>query len=108
MSVAEAGKVGSEFIVSTTALSSAIAPLPNGSFLVVWRGDDPKFAILGQRYGSNGAKVGDPLIVTPTSHEKAAPAVAGLPNGGFLVVWDAADSNGLGSFVQRYGANGAK
>jgi hypothetical protein len=34
--------------------------------------------------------------------------VAGLPNGGFSVVWDAADSNGLGSFVQRYGANGAK
>ena len=105
---ATAAKVGPEFVVSTKALNSAIAPLSSGGFVVVWRGDDPRFPIIGQRYTKAGAKLGASFVVVGNAPEKVKPAVAGLQNGGFVVAWDAPDANGLGSWVQAYNVNAVK
>jgi hypothetical protein len=103
---ANAARVGKEFAVTSKGLNSSVARLSNGGFVIVWRGDDPKFAIVGQRYNSAAAKVGGAFVVAIASHEKAAPWVAALPGGGFLVTWDSPDSSGLGVWVQRLKPDG--
>jgi hypothetical protein len=65
------------------ALNSSVAPLPGGAFVVVWRGDAPKYPIFGQRYNNSAVKVGSLFTVTPTSPEKVVPFVAAIHGGGF-------------------------
>ena len=105
---AMAAKVGGEFLVNAKARNSSIAPMPGGGFVVVWQADTPDFAIFGQRYDKNANKTGPRLDVTPSSPEVTAPAVAALDGGGFVVTWAAPDQSGLGVWVQRFNANGAK
>lgn len=105
---AVAAKVGGEFLVNGKALNSSVASLPNGGFVVVWRGDAPDYPLFSQRYNSNAAKVGPRVEVTPTSPELVVPFVAGLKGGGFVVTWAAPDESGLGAWVQRFNASGVK
>lgn len=105
---AMAAKVGGEFLVNAKARNSSIAPLPGGGFVVVWQTDTPDYPIFGQRYDKNAVKLGPRLEVTPTSPESTGPVVAALDGGGFVVTWAAPDKSGLGVWVQRFNANGAK
>ncbi|MGQ0675049.1 MAG: hypothetical protein ACT4N4_03040, partial [Rhodospirillales bacterium] len=60
--------------------------------VVVWESDGPT-SVYGQRYDANGTKVGAEFVVnTTTTGTQAAPAVAGLAGGGFVVVWDSNDA----------------
>lgn len=104
-----AGKVGSEFEVSKSGLSTDVATLRKGGFVIVWRRDGPSFGIAGQRYDAKGAKAGGPFTVTTSTPEYLTPSVADLADGGFVVAWEAtAGANGLDVFIQRYNAKGRK
>ena len=108
------GRVGPEFLVNTTRIdfqiNAALAPLSNGGFVVVWesyrQGSDTTndSDIFGQRYAANGQRAGSEFRVnTVRVRDQSDPNVAGLPNGGFVVVWDSApDGSDYDVFGQRY------
>ncbi len=109
-----AGAGSAEFKVNKTSAGAqtqpAIAALEDGGFVVVWtsdRQDGSSTGIYAQRYNAAAKAVGVEFKVnTTTSGAQSAPAVAGLDGGGFVVMWQSADANGLGIFGQRYSATG--
>jgi hypothetical protein len=111
-------KVGSEFQVNTWMTNDqeypSITSLSNGGFVVVWEsyGQDGSFlGVYGQRFDSNGNKVGSEFQVnTWTTDNQSGPSVTSLSNGGFVVVWesDGQDPSGRDVYGQRFDANGNK
>ena len=109
-----------EFQVNTWTTNTqwfpSIASLPKDGFVVVWTsgcGPDLGFAcsaspedgselgVYGQRFDSNGNKVGSQFQVnTWTTGWQWYPSITSLPNGGFVVVWhsDGQDGDGYGVF----------
>ncbi len=91
--------------------SPATADLANGA-VIVWASqhqDGSGWGIYGQRFDANGAPAGGEFpINATTADEQAAPDVAGLEDGGFVVVWRsfAQDGSGYGVYGQRYDASG--
>lgn len=87
--------VGGEFKVNTeiadNQLEPAVAPLNGGAFVIVWQSfgqDGSDGGIYGQRFSAAGAVLGSEFRVnTTTANHQRQPAVAGLPNGGFVVAW---------------------
>jgi hypothetical protein len=112
------GKVGSEFQVNTWTTYEqsypSITSLSNGGFVVVWDsvGQDGSYSgVYGQRFDSNGSKVGSEFQVnTSTTNDQWGPSITSLPNGGFVVVWtsDGQDGSGYGVYGQRFDSNGGK
>jgi hypothetical protein len=110
-------KVGSEFQVNTWTTDYQQAPsitsLPNGGLVVVWESngqDGDGYAVYGQRFDSNGNKVGSEFQVnTWTTDNQANPSITSLPNGGFVVVWDGeGQGDNSGVYGQRFDSNGNK
>jgi hypothetical protein len=92
----QGAKLGSSSRVNTTTAdlqtNSSIAGVTGGGFVVVWRshGEDRHHdRIYGQRYGANGVMLGKQFQVNerPAKYY-VVPAVAGLRNGKFVVVWN--------------------
>ena len=109
--------VGPQARVNATTAGSqqtpAVAALKSG-YVVAWASDGQDgsgFGICAQRYTATGAKAGGELAVnTVTAGDQTGPAIAGLSDGGFVVVWQSAgqDGSGYGIYGQRYKATGAK
>jgi hypothetical protein len=111
---------GTEFQVNTTTAGTnrdpAVAPLPNGGYVVVWddyfEGNSGK-GIFGQRLDSNGNKVGSEFQVTGLADNRD-PSVAVASTGAFVVAWESQKSPVHGStphrayniYAQRYDDNG--
>src|SRR5262245_31254356 len=87
---------GHEFRVNTFTLSDQLVPAMasdgSGNFVVVWSSADQDgsiFGSFGQRYDSTGAPLGPEFrINTYTTDSQFAPAVAAIPSGAFVVIWD--------------------
>ena len=98
---------------SDTQYRSTIDSLTDGGYVVVWQSnnqDGSSWGIYGQRFDAEGAAVGSEFLVnTATANQQEWPAVAGLANGGFVVVWQSYDQDGSqwGVYGQRYDAAGA-
>jgi hypothetical protein len=113
---ANGNKVGSEFQVNTWTTDDqsypSITSLSNGGFVVVWSsaGQDPSAGgVYGQRFDSNGGKVGSEFQVnTWTTDDQSGPSITSLSNGGFVVVWESngQDGSGYGVYGQRFDSNG--
>ncbi|MFN4281736.1 MAG: putative Ig domain-containing protein [Alphaproteobacteria bacterium] len=117
---ADGAMVGSEFHINTIIAGSqdvsSITSLADGGFLVTWNSYDASGSgVFAQRFDANAAPVGGEFQVnTTTLGSQDGAQVAGLPNGGFVVVWNAnaTDSgitqDGWGGSVQAriYGADG--
>jgi hypothetical protein len=111
-------KLGSEFQVNTWTTSDQSAPsttsLSDGGFVVVWDSsgqDGDEYGVYGQRFDSNGNKVGSEFQVnTWTTHSQEEPSITSLPNGGFVVVWASWEQDGSegGVYGQRFDSNGNK
>jgi len=109
---------GSEFRVNTWTTHNQLLPsltsLPNGGFVVVWTSygqDGSSYGVYGQRFDSNGNKVGSEFRVnTWTTYDQKYPSITSLPNGGFVVVWvsDGQDGSWDGVYGQRFDSNGNK
>lgn len=90
-----------------------VAALAGGGFVVAWTGvDGDSSGIRYSVYNSNGAAVkadqlgGGILANTNTAGVQYGPDVAGLADGGFVVVWH--DSQRNGDYGQRFDASGNK
>lgn len=115
--------LGTEFLVNTQKFESqydpAITPLANGGFVVTWADDDGRvnsftdgIGVKAQIFGAAGRPVGSEFQVAMVRASNApTPAVTALSNGGFAIAWQV-DTNsawsGMDSYVQVYGADGAK
>ncbi len=109
-------KSGAEFLISPSSGSSlpnsAVTALTDGGFVIVWEADGldgSEFGVYGQRYNSDGVKVGmEFLINSHTEGMQDLPAVTALADGGFVVVWESEgqDGSSWGIYGQRYNADG--
>jgi VCBS repeat-containing protein len=107
---------GREIAVNTTTVAGqqapAMAALSGGGFVVAWESqnqDGSSVGIFAQRFDAAGQAVGAEFQVnTYTQNGQAAPTVAALSGGGFVIAWDSQNQDGSnkGIFAQRYDANG--
>ena len=89
----------------------SISGLEDGSFVITWISHDgDKASINLQRFDTEGNPIGDEKVVSELSdfdnYSNVTPEVAGLKDGGFVVVFADKDSDGSGVYYQRYDANG--
>jgi hypothetical protein len=106
-------------------LFPSITSLSNGGFVVVWSGagQDDGSGVYGQRFDSNGNKVGFEFQVnTWTTGFQGYPSITSLPDGGFVVVWQSGcdpllgmscsatpqDGSNFGVYGQRFDSNANK
>ena len=72
-------------------INPAVATLADGSVVVVWSSsgqDGSMQGVFGQRFSATGTKLGGEFQVNVfTPYNQRTPAVAGLANGNFVVVW---------------------
>ncbi len=96
--------------------SPKVAALADGGSIVVWAASNPtnpdsdSFGIYARRYGADGEALGGPVLVNgTTAGEQALPAVTGLADGGYVVVWHTPNVDGSedGIVMQRYAADGS-
>ncbi|MEO0386087.1 MAG: hypothetical protein AAF281_00960, partial [Pseudomonadota bacterium] len=119
------GKIRDEVIVNQTRVDQQLDPAvttlfdpvtgaPSG-YVVVWEArnqDQPgdfDFGIFAQRYDLQGQPLGaETQINVTTALSQFDPAVAGLTDGGYVIVWtsDVGDGSGDGVFYSRYDASG--
>jgi parallel beta-helix repeat protein len=113
---AAGSRVGGEFQVNTTNLSSqntpAIAELTNGDIIVSWNSygqDSSGYGVVARRYSADGTAIGNEFVVNfSTTATQKNSAIAPLSDGGFVVTWRSqsqfdGDYNVSG---QRYDASG--
>jgi len=106
---------GAEFQVNNYTnfeqANPSVASLNDGGYVVVWQsaGQDEQFSntfgIYGQRYDANNALVaGEFQVNTYNISNQQNPSIAGLANGGYVVVWQSSDQDGSGwgIYGQRY------
>ncbi|MGH3802051.1 MAG: putative Ig domain-containing protein, partial [Pseudonocardiaceae bacterium] len=110
----EAGLVGGALRVNSTTAGNQAEPsvsaLVDGGWIVTWFGSGANGSdvdIYMQRYMADGSAQGNETRVnTNTSGFQGDPAVAGLPDGGWVLSWES-NANGWGVYLQRYSANGS-
>jgi hypothetical protein len=109
---------GSEFQINTQTIGyqygGSVACHDNAGFVVVWQQEDGgDTAILGRRFGSNGAPIGGEFQVnTYTIFLQTDARIAATPDNGFVVVWGSGsyffspDGGASGIFGQRFDSAG--
>jgi Ca2+-binding RTX toxin-like protein len=107
---------GTEFQVNahTSGVQSdpAIAVLADGDFVVTWQSDGQDgdgYGVIARRYDADGDALGGEFQVNSfTANGQGNPAIAALPDGGFVVSWESVlqDGDESGVFAQRYDAHG--
>jgi hypothetical protein len=109
----QAQPVGPDFRVNTYTTSDqyspAVATDGTGNFVVVWtsRGQvgTPSYQIFGQRYGSNGSRLGGEFRVSASTAYQKYPRVAASSTGDFTVVWQTGGYPA--AFARRFSSSGA-
>lgn len=88
---------------TTAQQSPVVATTSDGNFVALWT-DAAANAIVGQRFSSAGATLGERfLVVSPAAYSYD---IAGLPGGGFVAVWSVQVSPGMWEAkVQRFSAD---
>jgi Ca2+-binding RTX toxin-like protein len=100
------------FVANTNAngdtdLTPAVAALTGGGFIVAWANTDANDTdIEFQRYNAAGVAQGGVVTVRSggATDDNRAPAIVGLDDGGFFIVWDDSETNTIKG--QRYSATG--
>jgi len=110
--------IGGEFQVNTYATlrqaEPTVAALADGGFVVIWTStgqDGSGYGVFAQRYAADGTPIGGEFQVnTYTSSDQYLPTVAGLPDGGFIVIWQSIGQDGSdsGVYAQLYDPNGSR
>ena len=115
---ANGNRVGNEFQVNSYTTNdqfdSAIAGLPNGDFVITWTStgqDGDGSGVYAQHFAANGNRLGNEFQVnTYTINNQFASAIAGLPNGDFVITWTSTgqDGDGSGVYAQHFAGNGSR
>ncbi len=98
---------------STAQVRPSVTPLKGGGYVVIWQSDGQdggRNGIYGQRFSAAGQAQGlEFLVNTVTYWDQKFPEVTALSDGGFLVVWQASDTDpDRRVFAQRYDEDGSK
>jgi len=112
---------GAEVQVNDTSYHHQNQPsidlLEDGGYVIAWTGyhtATASYDIFTKRYTSEGNEFGEALAVkeknvsTTHSTQEKNSEVAGLEDGGYIVVWQGKDSAGYGIYSQKYDVNGGK
>lgn len=108
-------RVGSETLVNTTTSghqeAPSVAALAGGGYVVTWESSDQvgsgSLAVVAQIFDAAGNRVGGEIVNAAPGSYQAIPEVAALSDGGFVITWSGAASNGYyDTYVQRYDAAG--
>ena len=113
---ASGAKVGGETVVNTTTAgfrdSPEITALADGGYVVTWGAEETAgdFGSFLQRFNASGVKVGGEVhINTTTAGPQDFPQIFGVPDGGYLAVWEGdGPGDDYGIFTQRFNSAGAK
>lgn len=110
--VAQGGEVRVNTFIGNDQISSSVAALTNGGYVVSWMSmgqDGNSWGIYVQRYTASGAAAGGEVRVNSnTFGSQEQPAIAALSDGGYVVTWmSSGDGSGWGIYSQRYNASGA-
>jgi len=115
---ANGNKLGSEFLVNTYITNeqstSSIAINNNGNFIIIWQSygqDGDGQGIYGQRFDSNGNKLGSEFLVnTYTLGNQSKESIGIDDNGNFVATWQSynQDSSDYGIYGQRFDSSGNK
>jgi hypothetical protein len=88
----------------------SVAMDANGSFVVVWPGNDGSdYGVAVQRFGSAGLPLGPEFLANGyTAFRQSRPAVAAEASGAFVVAWDSygQDGSSYGIRARRFDAQG--
>jgi Ca2+-binding RTX toxin-like protein len=111
---ADGSKVGSETRINTTTAGSqhdvAIATLASGGYVITWASPDgSNDGVYAQRFAADGSALGgETRINTTTADLQQAPAIAAMPDGGYIITWHSYNQDGssYGIYAQRYDQNG--
>jgi hypothetical protein len=114
---ASGNRLGGEFRVNSYTTDgqhyASVAATEDGRFIVVWSSDEQDgsaFGIFGQRYDSDGHRVGAEFqINTTTTRGQRRPDVSTDDVGNFVVVWESLRGTTVisdGIFGQRYDPDG--
>ncbi len=118
---ADGKKLGGEAQVNATSgfyNDPSITALKGGGYVITWATSDERDLYEGpsklyvQVFDKNGVKVGGEQVVAGSSDQDYFPSVSASDDGGFLVVWEAAERTkdyGVGSgdiYARRFDANG--
>ena len=106
---------GSEFHVNTFTTSDQVAPavteLADGGYVIVWESwtqDGDGLGVYAQAFNADGTFRGSEYRVnTDTINHQASPAIAALPDGGYVITWDDAEY-GQGIHAQIFNADGTR
>jgi hypothetical protein len=89
--------IGGDVLVNTFTnhyqINPVVATLTNGNVVIVWSSYDEYSSssmldIYGQVFSASGGKIGGEFLVNQfTAYNQRTPALAALPNGGFVVAW---------------------
>ncbi len=105
------GEVRVNVTTSGTQMTPDLAMQRDGRHLVVWQGNGPgdDQGVFARRYNAAGIALGDEIRVNlTTAGYQGAPAVAAMPDGGFVVVWQGNGSgDDSGIFMRRFDEFGA-
>lgn len=123
-------KSGDEIFVNSLVTwdqkNPQVTGLSNGSFIITWQDnsepwgatDSSGYAIKAQLFAANGRKMGDEFLVnTATVNDQSDPLIAGLSNGGFVIVWKdkskgvggaSGDADGIAIKAQVFASDGSK
>ena len=90
-----------------------ITTLADGGYIVAWQGntsDGQSFDIFLQRFDAAGNQIADNRLAGMGGQFDNFPQITGLPDGGYVVTWQGATSDGQGTdiFVQQFDAAGDK
>lgn len=103
-------RLGDELLVNSTVQPGGgagvgVAVDASGDFAVVWQGDaeSGQAEIFGQRFRSDGTRLGTEFRVDSTAGRREAPAAASDASGRFIVVWQM----GSNVFGRRFGTASA-
>jgi len=119
---ADGSKAGDEIFVNTTTAGQqyypTIAALTDGGFAVAWWHDNQttwpwEAKVFVQIFNEDGTRRGDEFVANTTdAGGQHTPAMAGLPNGQFVVVWAGGTPAGIDTgsdiWAQVFNADGSK
>lgn len=102
-------RAATQIRIDSTCQSPDVAVLPNGNIIAVWADyRNHNWDIYAQRFNSGGSAIGDNFKVNDESgvFQQHSPRVAGLSDGGFVVVWYDNRSGDDDIYGQRFDVSG--
>ncbi|MCU0830701.1 MAG: Ig-like domain repeat protein [Rhizobiaceae bacterium] len=108
---ADGRRAGPVIMVARPAIGASgvdVAGHPDGRFLVTWAARTAQgAAVFAQAFAASGQRSGPPITLSGRQGgHNGDPAIAALPGGGYVIVWETGDASGTGIALRRFGADG--